>query len=135
MSSLTGVLEVLGQSLSGLCWFFSACSSLFKVLKGICLLLHHLFFPLRAGRLHVSFWTARPVRSHRLPSGFEQLFRAPVQTKRAGTRSGVVHDASRGVNGRRGWRQPPRSVVVLGESDRLQRPQRCAVAAMRRGCW
>lgn len=131
-SSLTGVLEGRGQSHSGLCCCFSACSSWFKVLKGICLLLHHLFFVLRAGRLHIGFRTAWSVRSQRIPSGFEQLFWAPVQTKRAGARSGVVHDASRGVNGRRGWRQPPWPVVVLGESDRLQRSQGRSVAAMRR---
>lgn len=125
-SSPTDASEVLG-----LCCLF-AC---LEVLRGVRLPLHHLLPPLQPGRLHVGFWTAWLVRSRRLPPGFEQLFWPPVQTKRARARGGVVHDAGWGVNGRRGWGQPRRPVVVLGETDRLQGPQRCAVATVRRGCW
>lgn len=110
--------------------------ALFSLLSAAACLkvLHHLFPPLQAGRLQGGgLGAAWLVRSQRIPSGFEQLFWPPVQTERAGTRGGVVHQAGRGVDGRRGRRQPAGPVVVLGESDRLQGPQGGAVAAVRRG--
>lgn len=109
------------------------CSAVFRVLDGVRPPLHHLLPPLQAASLHVGFRAAWLVRSQRLPPGFEQLFWPPVQTKRARARGGVVHDAGRGVNGCRGRGQPRRPVMVLGETDRLQGPQGCAVAAVVRG--
>lgn len=41
-----------------------------------------------------------------------------------------MHDAAGGVEGRCGWRQPPWSVVVLGEAECIKGPHGRAVATV-----